>query len=178
MRIHWDDFLILISDNSLGVGCKMPYLGWIKFKERIVKAVALLIDTKIVQTIERHSLKYIDVREGRNLAEQIQRINMDIRVGSHTVKEETFTLRLQIPHDNFLNIIQIAAPVIANMASGQVREGTMVDTDTLCNYQTNDLKKFTDELPNRLEAMHVENKKVFFECLKPETISYLEPVYE
>ena len=120
MRIHWDDFLILIGDNSLGVGCKMPYLGWIKFREQLVKAVALLIDTKIVQTIDRYSLKYIDVIEGRNLAEQIQRINMDIRVGSHTVKEETFAVRLQILHDNFLNIIQIAAPVIANMAGGQV----------------------------------------------------------
>jgi len=178
MRIHWDDFLILIGDNSLGVGCKMPYLGWIKFREQIVKAVALLIDTKIVQTIERYSLKYIDVIDGRNLAEQIQRINMHIRVGSHTVQEEAFTVRLQIPHDNFLNIIQIAAPVTANMIGGQVRQGTMVDTDTLCNYQTSELRKFTDELPNRLDAIHIENKKMFFECLKPETISYLEPVYE
>jgi uncharacterized protein (TIGR04255 family) len=178
MRIHWDDFLILIGDNSVGVGCKMPYLGWIKFKEQIVKVVALLIETTIVETIERYSLKYIDVIEGGNLTEQIQRINMDIRVGSHTVQRESFTVRLDIPHDRFINVVQIVASVVANMADGQARQGTMVDTDTICTYQTSDLIKFKEDLPNFLDAIHIENKKMFFECLKPETISFLEPVYE
>jgi uncharacterized protein (TIGR04255 family) len=177
MRINWDNFLILIGDTSLGVACKMPYLGWIKFSKRIVKLVELLRDTEIVQTIERYSLRYVDVIEGETLAEQIQRINMDFRVGSHTVKEETFSVRLEIPHDDFINVIQIAAPATFTKPDGQVRNGILVAIDSICNYQTGDLSKFTNELPTRLNAIHVENKKMFFDCLKPETVEYLEPIY-
>ena len=178
IRINWDNFVILIGDTVLGVGCKMPYLGWIKFSERIVKVVKILRDTGIVQTIERYSLKYVDVVEGETLAEQIQRVNMDIRVGSHTVKEETFSVRLETTHDNFINVIQIAAPATFTKPDGQVRNGILVDIDSICNYQTSDLSQFTNELPTRLDAIHVENKKMFFDCLRPETVEYLEPIYE
>ena len=156
----------------------MPYPGWINFREQIIKAVKLLADTKIVQTIERYSLKYSDIIEGKNRDERIQMINMDIRVGRHTVKEERFTVRVEIPHNNFLNIIQIAADAIARLPDGQERNGTLVDTDTLCDYTTRDLRKFLDELPTRLDTIHSENKTMFFDCLKLETINYLEPVYE
>lgn len=178
MRVNWDNFVILIGDTTLGVACKMPYLGWIKFSERIAKIVELLRDTGIVQTIERYSLKYIDIIEGETLAEQIQRINMDIRVGSHVVKEETFSVRIEIPHENFINVIQIAAPAKLTKPDGQVRNGILVDIDSICNYQTSDLSKFTDELSARLNLIHTENKKMFFNCLKQETIIYLEPIYE
>jgi uncharacterized protein (TIGR04255 family) len=102
---------------------------------------------------------------------------MDIRVGSHTVKEEKFTVRLEIPHDIFINIIQIAVPATATMVDGEKRLGALVSIDTISNYQTSDLIKFKDELPNRLDAIHIENKEMFFDCLKQETIDYLEPIY-
>src|SRR5262249_21946701 len=160
--IHWDNFLILIGDTMLGVGCKMPYSGWIEFKGRIVKAIKLLLDTKIIQAIERYSIRYSDIIEGEKLNERIQMINMDIRVGSHIVKEEIFTVRVEIPHGSFLNVIQIAAEAAAPLPDGNEKSGTLVDTDTLCNYQTNDLKKFVDELPARLDEIHDENKEMFF----------------
>jgi uncharacterized protein (TIGR04255 family) len=166
MRIHWGDFLILMGDTMLGVASKIPYSGWPKFRDRIVKAV------------ERYSLKYDDIIEAGNLAERIQMINMDIRIGSHTVKEEQFTVRLEIPHNNFINIVQIASAATAKLIDGHVRNGILVDTDTILNHQTSDLRKFLDELPSRLDAIHTENKMMFFECLKPETIASLEPVYE
>ncbi len=178
VRIHWDNFIIVIGDRSLGVGCKMPYLGWIKFKERIIEAVKLLAETKIVQNIERYALKYVDVVDGKNLAEQIQRVNMDVRVGAHTLREETFAVRVEIPHDAFINVTNIAATATAIVEKGPARKGVLVDIDTICNYHTNDLNTLLNQLPDRLDAIHIENKKMFFDCLKPETITYLEPVYE
>lgn len=182
MRLHWNNFIILISDTALGVQFKTPYPGWIQFKEQIIKAINILIGTKIVQNIERYSIKYVDIIEGKDLAEQIQRINMDIRIGSHTLKEEPFTVRVEIRQDSFINIIQIAGPVTGQITEGefhgQIRRGVLVDTDTICNYQTNNLIQFTNELPNRLDEIHLENKKMFFECLTQDTVTYLEPVYE
>jgi uncharacterized protein (TIGR04255 family) len=178
MRIHWDNFLILVGDTSLGVACKMPYSGWTEFRDRIIRVINLLMDAKIVKSIERYSLKYVDVIEGENLAKQIQRINMHIKVGSHKVKEEIFSVRLEIIHDNLINIIQIVAPAQAKMPDGKKRIGAVVDIDTVCNYQTSDLTKFTTDLPIRLDAIHTVNKEMFFDCLKPETIEFLEPIYE
>jgi uncharacterized protein (TIGR04255 family) len=177
MRIHWDNFLILVGDNTLGVACKMPYSGWSEFRERIIKIIGLLVDAKIVKAFDRYSLKYVDVIEDENLAKQIQMINMDIRIGSHKLKEEIFTVRLEIPYDIFINVIQIGVPATATMPEGQKRIGALVSIDTICRHQTNDLIKFTSELPTRLDAIHIENKKMFFDCLTQETIDYLEPVY-
>jgi uncharacterized protein (TIGR04255 family) len=178
MRIHWDNFLILIGDTTLGIACKMPYPGWIDFRERIIRVIGLLLDSKIVQAIERYSLKGVDIIECEKLADQIKMINMDIRVGGHALKEENFTVRLQIPYNDFLTIVQIAAPAEATMPDKKKKIGILVDIDTICDYQSNDLTKFKEELLHRLDAIHLETKRMFFDCLKPETIEYLEPVYE
>jgi len=178
MRIRWDNFIILIGDTTLGLACNIPYPGWANFKERIVRAVGILVESNIVKTVERYSLKYVDVLEAASLAEQIQRVNLDLRVGSHTVAKEAFTVRVEIPDDAFIKVVQIAASATAKTSDGRVRKGSLVDIDTICNYKTTDLKAFADELPDRLEAIHIENKKVFFDCLRPETIKYLEPVYD
>ncbi len=178
MRIHWDNFLIFIGDRVIGIECKMPYPGWSVFKERIIKIVGLLSESKIVKTIKRYSLKYVDVLEGSSLSDQIQKVDIDIRVGSHSVKEELFTLRLEIPNNDFMNVIQISSEVTAQMVDGKVQKGSLVEIDTLCNYTTSDLHTFTYELPGRLEAIHSVNKKTFFDCLRQETTDSLEPVYE
>lgn len=82
-------------------------------------------------------------------------INMDIRVGSHTLKEEKFGIRLEIPHSDFITIIQIAAPATANVQNKQKqRVGVVVDIDTICNYKSDDLTKFKHELLKRLDAIH------------------------
>jgi uncharacterized protein (TIGR04255 family) len=177
-RINWDNFLILVGDTVLGVAVKMPYLGWSKFRERIIKVFELLRDTEIIQTIERYSLKYVDVVEADSLDEQIQRVNLNIKVGNHILREETFSVRLEIPSDNLLNIIKIAAPATYTNKDGQIKNGILVDIDSICNFHTSDLSKLISDLPTRLDAIHDGNKKIFFDCLKPETIQYLEPIYE
>jgi uncharacterized protein (TIGR04255 family) len=178
MRIHWDDFILLVGDRVIGIACKMPYQGWDVFKSRIIKVVGVLAEAKIVQTIERYSLKYSNILEGRSLSEQIQKVDIDLRVGSHTVKQESITIRVEFPNDDFMNIIQIVAEVTAQMVGGKERKGSLVDIDTLCNYTTNDLHTFTNELPDRLETIHSVNKKTFFDCLRQETVDSLVPVYE
>jgi len=178
LRLHSGDFLILVGDASLGIACKMPYPGWNAFKTQIIKVVGLLKDTQIVQTVDRYALKYVNVVDGKDLVEQIHRINMDLRLGKHTLKSESFTVRVEVPRDDFIHVVQVAAPVTVQMIGGEIRIGVIVDTDTICNYQTNDWTKFMEELPDRLESVHTDNKEMFFECLQPETVNYLEPIYE
>lgn len=178
-RIYWDNFLLMVGDSSLMVGCLIPpYPGWTQFQNRIIKAIEYLIESRIIQSIDRYSLKCVNLLEGKDLSEQIATINLEIKIGSHRISKELFTVRLELPHGNFLNVIQISADARAVLLRGGSRQGALVDIDTICNDPTNDTQKFLEKLPARLDEIHIENKKNFFDCLTPETISSLEPIYE
>lgn len=177
MKINWDNFFILIGDKTLGIGCNIPYPGWINFKGKIIELIKILIEGNIVQKVERYSIKYVDIIEGEDLARQIERVAIDISIGNHKLKKEKFTVRIEIPHENFIKVVQIAAPASAKIPNTQERIGVLVAIDTVCNYQTSDLSKFMEELNSRLDQIHDETEKMFFDCLRPETLTYLEAVY-
>jgi uncharacterized protein (TIGR04255 family) len=177
MRMHWGTFIIFIGDAMLGIGCKMPYPGWNTFRERIREVVAVLFEAGIINTIERYSMKYINIIEGESLSDQIQKTNIELRVGDHVVRKEKFSVRIEIANSDFINIIQLAAPVSAVLPNKEVRNGIIVDIDCIGTRQHININDFNKDLPNLLESVHSECKVKFFECLKPETITTLEPVY-
>jgi hypothetical protein len=41
-----------------------------------------------------------------------------------------------------------------------------------------DLKQFLHELPDKIERLHTRDKEMFFDLLTPETLAYLEPIYD
>ena len=40
------------------------------------------------------------------------------------------------------------------------------------------LSQFIEDISDRLDGIHAENKAMFFECLTPATLEELEPSYE
>ena len=138
----------------------------------------ILNETEIINNINRYSIKYIDIIDGKSLSEQISRINLDIKVGNHILKNEPFNIRVEITSEKFINIIQIGAPGKAQFSSGEEIQGVIVNTDTIRNYEEENFNRFIEELENHLDDIHYENKRMFFECLTPDTINYLEAEYE
>ena len=45
-RILWKDFILLIGDRIIAVGCKMPYVGWEKFSKIIIQIVKIVGEIK------------------------------------------------------------------------------------------------------------------------------------
>jgi len=178
LRLHWGQFLILIGDASLGIACKMPYVGWVAFKKQIIEVVNLVLQTGIINTLDRYAIKYVDVIDGEGLSEQISRLNMNLKIGNHSLTSESFNVRIEIQRDDFTHVVQVAAPTSVITFDGQTRQGVLTDIDTIRNYSTNDFDVLFNKLPEYLEEIHTNNKKMFFECLKPETVNYLEPDYD
>ncbi len=178
LRIKWDKFLILIGDESLAIACAMPYPGWLNFKAKIVEVINILKGSQIIDNVNRYSLKYVDIIDGETLSEQIKRVNLSLNIGNHTLSSEPFNIRVEIPYDKYLHIVQIATPSSATNFDGQTRDGVLVAVDSISEQLTIDLTSFADTLADNLEAIHTSNKTMFFECLRPETITYLEPIYE
>ncbi len=181
MRLHWDDnFLILVGDTSLGLGCKMPYPGWKNFKPHILKLASVLNESQLIEQIDRYSMKYIGVVDGKDISEQIARINIDLKLGDYVLRSEPepFSVRIEMRRNSLRHIVQLAATATASLMDGSQREGLLVDIDSICEHTTTDVANFVGELSDRAEDIHTRNKEIFFELLTPETLAYLGPSYD
>jgi uncharacterized protein (TIGR04255 family) len=179
LKVHWDgNFAILVGDTSLAVACNMPYPGWNNFKSHITELIEILHERPFIQEIERFSLKYTSVVEGRDLAEQIGRIRIELKLGDYVLNAEPFSARIEMRREPFLHIVNLAASAITNFPDGSQRTGVLIDIDCICEHKTTDLDTFFAQLPDRVEGLHTHNKELFFGLLTPETLAYLEPIYE
>lgn len=155
----------------------MPYPGWAAFRGKIIQAVSLLIDSRLATSVERYSLKYVDVIEADPAGEQIKKINIDLRIGSHTVSNENFSIRVEMLEGDTATIIQLAASIQVLLDGKKSKEGILIDVDIIHNKpSTMDLFDLNNMEIN-LKYMHNESKKYFFECLTAETIELLGPIY-
>ena len=125
MRIHWKEFVLLISDRSVAVACKMPYAGWKKFKNAIIQMVKILDEVEILESIQRYSMKYIDLIPIKNLSEQIASVNINISLGDHKLEKEMFQFRIEITDDEFINAVQIVSSGVIETKGKIIRGGTL-----------------------------------------------------
>lgn len=179
VRFHWEAFLIMISDRSISIACKMPYPGWTKFKTGIINTLESLSEINIIDSVQRFSLKYVDLIPSNNIKEQVSMVNINLNVANHLLEKEVFQIRVEIPDGDIINVIQIVSSAeIINSDNGLKKSGIIVDIDTLKSISSTKLNDLIKSIPNDLEELHETNVKAFFDCLKPDTIAALGPIYE
>ncbi|RLA10338.1 MAG: hypothetical protein DRQ52_11525 [Gammaproteobacteria bacterium] len=178
VRLRWSGVVISISDNSLIIGCNIPYPGWSDFKSNILKIVNHLSDIKIIDTVQRLSMKYVDLLEANSLQEQISLIDMSVKVGGHDLVDQKFSLRMEVEENNVISIFNIMSSATTISNNGDQKTGIIVDTDTIMNLPNFSFKKFLSDMPENLEILHAKNKEMFFECILQKTLINLEPVYD
>lgn len=177
-RLDWQQFYINVGDRSVSVGFKHPYPGWNSFKPAIIEVMDILNGADILKSVERYSLKYIDLLPATDLREQVSFVNFDVTLAGHKLENEVFQIRLEIPRDGFIHVIQVVSSATATLHTGEARQGLIVDVDTIVNQQGIPFEELLSGFSDKLEVIHQANKKVFFDCLKPQTIMALEPEYD
>lgn len=177
VRLFWTDYVISIGDHNLSIGCKYPYPGWDAFKKAILGIINVVKGIPFIQTVNRFSMKYIDIIPSKGLQEQISLINTSIVIGGHVLEKEHFALRIDIPENETIHIVNITSSAVAKLQDGSTRNGIIVDIDTIADAKNQEFEQWIGELPEKLDIIHLANKKMFFKCLNPETIDSLEPVY-
>jgi len=177
VRLLWTDYVISIGDHNLSIGCKYPYPGWDAFKKAILGIINVVKGIPFIQTVNRFSMKYIDIIPSKGLQEQISLINTSIVIGGHVLEKEHFALRIDIPENETIHIVNITSSAVAKLQDGSTRNGIIVDIDTIADAKNQEFEQWIGELPEKLDIIHLANKKMFFKCLNPETIDSLEPVY-
>lgn len=177
-RIDWDKFFVNVGDFSISVSCKYPYPGWDNFRSAIVEIVAILAESNIVEKVERYSLKYVDLFPASDDQQKVSMLNVKVSIAGHDLKKEPFQIRIEIPKDGLVHVVQLVSSANAVLHNGTKKEGLIVDVDTLASLEGVPMQSLLDEFPAKLDSIHAANKAMFFDCLLPETITSLEPSYE
>lgn len=177
-RVTWNNFLLLIGDYSVIVGCKMPYPGWAKLKETILMVVDILKAVEGIKSIQRYSLKYVDLLPYKNLRDQIAAVKLKIQLDKHSLENEVFQFRIEIKQGAYINLVQIVSNATATSLDKTKKEGLVVDIDTICVVDNVKIADFVIDLQNKLDEIHQLNKNMFFSCITSKTLEELGPIYE
>lgn len=170
-RLSIEGFNIQIGDNSIGISAVGKYPGGEKFYARALEIFGYVKESNLVRSVERFSIKYINLLEAKTVDEQLALTNLSILLGGEKLMAETLNLRVDLARGLFLNIVQVVSRAVAVEPP---REGVVLDVDTICAGPFND---FWKEFPSRLSDARVVEKELFFSFLKQSTIEALDPEY-
>jgi len=176
-RIDWEQFFVHVGDYSLSIACKHPYAGWSKFKPAIITVMEAL-PPDIVGAVDRCSMKYVDMIQAANNQQKVSMINLKVDIAGHELKKEPYQLRIEIPRDGYTHAVQIVSEAKAILHTGKELEGLIVDIDSILPQDGIPLGSLLEGFSEKLDKLHASNKAMFFDCITPDTLELLEPVYE
>jgi uncharacterized protein (TIGR04255 family) len=178
VKISLDKYSFLIGDRSLSISCNLPYMGWTAFKEIIIKTIGVLKKTTLINKIVRYSVKYVDIIKSNDPVDQVSLANLSLRIGKHNLTKELYQVKMEVPTEGFINIIQIISGAKATLDDNSSIEGLVIDIDTIKNTGGITIEQMEQDIDTALENIHRVNKETFFDCLTNQTIERLEPEYE
>lgn len=177
VRIELEKYLVSVGDRSVLINCKLPYPKWKEFKPAILDIVAKIAKLGVAGNVERYSLKYVNLIQAPTIAEQVARINMSIRLGDVEVSNDHANIQVHHRENEIIHILSAAIGAQGNLADGQSIFGTIVDIDSIREFDPVDFATFEKTLEPGLQDLRQANKQKFFACLTQAAIDEMGPIY-
>lgn len=177
-RLEWNDYFIATGDRNIVISCKLPYPGWEKFKAAILDITKRIAKVGLAGSVERYSLKYVNLIEASTLAEQISKIIMSITLGPIKVTADHVNLQVHHKEEEIIHILSVLVGATANLPTGKQVVGVVVDVDSIRTLKMPSFEEFSSRLAPELEQLRQANKEKFFGCLTEKSILEMEPIYE
>ena len=178
VQFKYKSVLVLIGERSLTVSNAAPYLGWDQFKPLIVEVAAVLLDSKLVERVERQSIKYLNVLRPDQIADPLGALAWSLTIGDLELNKSATGVRTETRTDDLVTIITLQGAVTVQAQGNSPVQGAMIDVDTVSTGDPLDAENFGKTFPEQLDRLRLVNKTAFFECLTDEAINALEPVYK
>lgn len=180
--IEWNGYTLSFSDHSLLIKCVLPYPRWDSYKVVIKEVVDIILDSGIVTSISRLSVKYVDLVAGDKPEDRVSNTSVILSINDLNLENQNFQTQMEVLDNekDVVHIINIAAPAHMHDQDGKtVRVGTLITTDSIKLFDNgNDLDNFRESFDESLGYLHIENKKMFFSCLSDKGLETLGPIYE
>jgi uncharacterized protein (TIGR04255 family) len=174
IRLEGDNHAVQIGENVVALSCRRPYSGWSTFSSDIRELANMVKETELIDTLERFSLKYIDLIV-LSQPPDINCLNLELKVGEYNANGHPVQLRTEIKEDDLIHIIQIISPAGVSLpGESKGTTGVLLDIDSI-----RPLKKTESwaDIDHNLDRVHLSCKRIFFSLLKEDTITKLEPEY-
>jgi uncharacterized protein (TIGR04255 family) len=165
---------ILVGDRVTSISQHRPYGGWTDFRGHIIQLIDVLKSTNLIQTVERYSLKGVNVIPAGSGA-QLGALDAKFEIAGLAAPEKGFRFRTEIETGPFLTIVEVATNATVRFPSNDAASGLLLSVDTLAT------KSATSDLwsnrANRVDEIHDCLKRQFFSLLTDEALTALEPVW-
>ena len=178
VQLRFKGVLLLVGDRSITVSNPAPYLGWAAFKPIIVQVFTILLESQLVSSVDRYSLKYINVVKTDDTLDSLDALAWSFSVGQLVLKKRSTTLRTETLTDGLVTIITLGGGVTAQAEGQAPVQGSFIDIDTIYQDKPQSALAFAAAMSSELDRVRRVNKAAFFECLTDEAIHALDPVYE
>jgi len=178
-RLEWGKYVISVGDRNIVITCQLPYPGWAEFKGAILEITNKLTNVGVIGRVERFSVKYVDIIEGSTYADQLAKIDLEIRTGALEITDNHINMQIHHIEENIVHIQTFITGATVKLWNGKEIHGIVVDTDSIQNIDPPlDFADIMKEFESHLEKLKKSNKARFFECMKQKTIDDMEPIYE
>ena len=134
-RLELPDFNLLVGERNLILSCKLPYPKWPAFKREIVELMAVLAKQELQATVERYSLKFVNLVPAPTPEDQIAKVNLDLKLGELEVVNNHLNLQVHHHENGMLHILSLITGANARLSDGVEVRGVVVDVDSII--QTN-----------------------------------------
>ena len=174
-RLEGNDALCLVGGRAVGVSFRKPYGSWPKVRPLMVRCFEQVMDTGLVRSVERVSLKYTNLlAEGRDEFD-LGQLRAKVEFGPFHLRDPGRVFHVEIDIDNCIAIVEVipGARITLQTAGGaQSFAGVVLSVDVIRN---GPFENFPEKLPELLDAVHAAEKKVFFGLLSDATLEKLGP---
>lgn len=163
-RLAGKQFALMVGDNVVAVNCLIPYVGWSSFKPLILAVLSFISRSQLIGTVERYSLKYVNVLEAEitDLKSQFAYLDFGGTLGSQQLEQQMLFLRTEFQRERFASVIELAAGARVVPLNGKPITGLVLSIDTVCRSQAAELLVAQDKL---VEEIRQEEKRIFFDLI-------------
>lgn len=174
IRLEGDNQCVQIGERVLSLSCRRPYSGWRNFASDIRNLINAVDRMKLIDRLERFSLKYIDLIDLKQPPD-LSCLNMTLMLGGEKINTLPVHLRTEIREKSLIHIIQIISPAEVVIPGDPGKHvGVLLDIDSINVFQEKGTWQEVDAL---LEEVHSASKRMFFNLLTNEAIEKLDPEY-
>ncbi len=173
------DFVFSNSEYSISIGSNIisfenlnTYHFWPAYSDLIKSILDKIIDSKIIEKIERIGVRYISLFEPKYKIKDIMSIN-DFLNYNDFVQTNNF-IQTELLKNDVRLVLRVAENGNVNIGTKQSK-GLFIDIDA--SQVSNLPDQLNKEIYNILDILHLEEKSLFFELLETNFLKSLNPIY-
>lgn len=168
-RLVGENYSVQIGSHVLSVHGHGEYQGWSNYSQIIFEIFEKIKDYKVIDEVTRLGVRYLSFFDS-NIFEGIK---MNLSIPGYSLPTYPATVRLEIPSDDFIRVLQIVNNVTI-IQDNTPKIGSIIDIDTV---SANAIPDFFNNMSTLIEQAHQLEKELFYGLLEEHFLATLKPEY-